>query len=135
MLHRFERIVLLFDPDADGIHSSALMLIFLERVVPEMLDAGAILTVRAPLFRITSPALDKPLYAASEFHIEKLRTHLKERGVTDLQTLRYRGLGSLEQDLLVKQCIDPETRRADVMSRNDAKMARQVFGGEPASAH
>jgi len=41
LVHRFEKIVLLFDPDADGIHSGALMLIFLHRVLPELLDTGA----------------------------------------------------------------------------------------------
>jgi DNA gyrase subunit B/topoisomerase-4 subunit B len=133
LIHRFEKIVLLFDPDADGIHSGALMLIFLHRVLPELLDNGAILMVRAPLYRVTSPALNQPQYAASEFQIEELRKKLSERGITDQQTLRYRGLGSLEHDLLLSRCIDPTTRKADVMTRKDAKMALQVFGGIPAN--
>lgn len=134
LVYRFEKIVLLFDPDADGIHSGALMLIYLHRVLPELLDAGAILMVRAPLYRVTSASLKKPQYAASEFHIKELREKLSERGITDQQTLRYRGLGSLEQDLLRSRCIDPMTRNADVMTRKDAKMALQIFGGAPASA-
>jgi DNA gyrase subunit B/topoisomerase-4 subunit B len=134
LVYRFEKIVLLFDPDADGIHSGALMLIFLHRVLPELLDAGAVLMVRPPLYRVTSPALKQPQYAASEFHIKELRRKLSERGITDMQTLRYRGLGSLEQDLLRTRCVDSSTRKADVMSRKDAKMALQIFGPAPADS-
>lgn len=37
---QFERVVLLFDPDADGIHSGALMLMFFYQFMRPMLEAG-----------------------------------------------------------------------------------------------
>ncbi|MGB7181865.1 MAG: toprim domain-containing protein [Burkholderiaceae bacterium] len=126
---RFEKVVLLFDPDADGIHSGALMLMFLSRFYPALLNAGRVLTVRAPLFRVTSASLGQSFYAASEAHLAHIRKQLADRAVTDTQTIRYRGLGSLEQDLLAERCIDPQTRVADVMNMRDAAMAVEVFGG------
>lgn len=129
---RFERLVLLFDPDADGIHSGALMLMFLSRFYPELLASQRVLMVRAPLFRVTAVARKQSFYAASEGHLEHILDELKKAGVTDTQILRYRGLGSLEPELLMTRCIDPQTRVADVMSARDAQMAIEVFGGSTA---
>lgn len=126
---RFEKIVLLFDPDADGIHAGALMLMFLHRKMPALVQGGQVLTVRAPLFRITVPGVDQVFYAGSEGHLDHIRKQLADQGHADCQTHRYRGLGSLEPTLLESRCINPKTRQADLMSPKDAEMAIEVFGG------
>ena len=46
---RFERVMLLFDPDADGIHIGALLLLYLQRFAPALLAQGHVFMVRAPL--------------------------------------------------------------------------------------
>lgn len=125
---RYQKVVLLFDPDADGIHSGALMLMFLYRFFPDLLNAGGVLTARAPLFRVTSAQMNQSFYAASEKQLEDIRKRLMKSDIRDLQTLRYRGLGSLEQELLAARCIHRQTRVADVMTANDARMAAEVFG-------
>ncbi len=114
---RYRRIMLLFDPDADGIHSGALMLMFFQRFMPALLEQQRIWMVRAPLLRITTPSLAAPIYAASEAHYEYLLGRLRARGIDDQQTLRYRGLGSLEESLLIEHCIAPATRRASAAPR------------------
>ena len=125
---RYRRILLLFDPDADGIHCGALMLLYFQRFMPAAFASGHIWMVRAPLLRITAPALGQPIYARSQAHYESLMSRLKTAGVVDLETLRYRGLGSLEQSLLRDTCVSPDTRSADQMSLDDARMAEQYFG-------
>jgi DNA gyrase subunit B len=85
--------------------------------------------VRAPLFRVTAVAHKQYFYAASEGHLEHILLELKKADVTDTQILRYRGLGSLEPELLMSRCINPQTRVADVMTTRDAQMAIEVFGG------
>jgi DNA gyrase/topoisomerase IV subunit B len=61
-------------------------------------------------------------------HHEILRA-LQERGIDDYQLLRYRGLGSLERELLTEQCVLPESRRAKAVTRDEAQMAMTMFGG------
>jgi len=126
---RYERVMLLFDPDADGIHCGALMMICFEHLMPELIDAGRVHMIRAPLLRITSPLLAKPAYAHAPTHHQELLKRLQERGIDDYQLLRYRGLGSLEREVLTEQCIWPETRRAKAVTRDEAQMAMTMFGG------
>lgn len=132
---RYRRIMLLFDPDADGIHCGALMLMYFLRFMPDAFASGHIWMVRPPLLRITAPTLSAPLYARSQAHYEHMMHRLQAEGVQDLQTLRYRGLGSLEENLLVDTCVAPATRQADQMRLEDAQMAARYFGGStPVSA-
>lgn len=126
---RFETLVLLFDPDADGIHSGALMMMFLHRFMPALLATEHVLMVRPPLFRISTPNQESPWYASSEHGLKSTIEQLEAAGLgANLQTLRYRGLGSLEDDVLLERCIDPVSRQTDVMREQDAQMAIQVFG-------
>jgi len=126
---RYERVMLLFDPDADGIHCGALMLICFERLMPELIDTGRVHMIRAPLLRITSPSFPTPVYAHAPMHHQEILEKLQERGIDDYQLLRYRGLGSLEKDVLTEQCILPESRRAKAVTREEAQMATKMFGG------
>ena len=126
---RYERVMLLFDPDADGIHCGALMMICFELLIPELIDAGRVHMIRAPLLRVTSPSLSAPIYAHAPTHHHEILRALQERGIDDYQLLRYRGLGSLERDLLTEQCILPETRRAKAVTHDDAQIAMKIFGG------
>ena len=126
---RYRRILLLFDPDADGIHSGALMLLFFRRFMPAALEAGRVWMVRAPLLRLTGLSLPEPVYATSEAHYQHLLGELSVGGVTDVETLRFRGLGSLEESLLIESCVSPATRRASPMGVADAELALHYFGG------
>lgn len=126
---RYARILLLFDPDADGIHCGALLLIFLQTYMPALLEDDRIWMVRPPLLRITAPGLEKPVYAGSERQYQDQINQLKAGNISSIQTLRYRGLGSLEADLLTEQCVAPATRQADLMGPRDAQMAMSIFGG------
>jgi DNA gyrase/topoisomerase IV subunit B len=126
---RYERVMLLFDPDADGIHCGALMLICFERLMPELIDSGRVHMIRPPLLRVTSPSLPAPVYAHAPTHQPEILRALQERGIVDYQILRYRGLGSLERELLIEQCILPETRRTKAVTRDEAQLAMKMFGG------
>jgi DNA gyrase/topoisomerase IV subunit B len=105
------------------------MLMFLSRYYPDLLETDRVLMVRAPLFRVIAGERRQHFYAGSEGHLEHILTELNKAGVSDPQILRYRGLGSLEPELLMTRCIDRATRSADVMTPRDAEMAIEVFGG------
>jgi DNA gyrase subunit B len=124
---RFERVLLLFDPDADGIHSGALMLMFFYRWMRPLLDAGRIAIVRPPLFLLTVPSSGDVIHAYSPEHAGKLIAELKRRGATDIKTHHHRGLASIESSVLSSACIHPATRKAEVMTVADAEQAISVF--------
>ena len=123
---RFERLVLLFDPDADGIHSGALMLMFVYQYLRPLLDQGRVLMIHAPWVQI-SLTEQQPLYAYSEAQALALTQQLRAQGKTP-QVVRYRGLSGIDRAILMQTCIDPATRNARVMTEQDALAAIEIFG-------
>lgn len=123
---RFERLVLLFDPDADGIHSGALMLMFVYQYLRPLLQQGRVLMVHPPWVQI---ALDgePPRYAYSEAQALALSESLRAQGKNP-QVVRYRGLSGIDRAILMQTCIDPATRNARMMTEQDALAAIEVFG-------
>lgn len=132
----FERVLLLFDPDADGIHIGALILMFFYRWMRPLLSAGGIEMVRAPLFSLAWFEPDSTqtsnAFAYSVAHCLEIQSELKNRGIGQVETRHFRGLGSIDQALLHTTCIQPSTRKTQVMTLDDARSAIAVFGGKTA---
>ena len=125
---RYDRIIFLFDPDADGIHIGALMLLFFYRWLRPVLEGGKLYVARAPLYEIAN--LDR-----SQIHLgyseEQYRQLCENLGsATDLKKQRYRGLGSMNDDVLFRTCISTETRILHRLTVADAEASRRIFGGK-----
>ncbi len=139
---RFERVVLLFDPDADGIHIGALMVLYFQRWLPRLIASGHLWLARAPMFEIEVPAPFRSegeaafQYAYNPVHCRQLVDHLKVlsgrsggSGSTDIRVRAFRGLGGLAPELLRERCINPATRMAHALSAVDVQGVVEVFGG------
>ena len=131
---RFDRVLLLFDPDADGIHCGALMLMFFYRWMRPLLQSGAVQIVRAPLFVLQATdakdakGIVATAHAYSPDHAGRLIADFKRRGLNDVKTHHHRGLASIDPALLASSCVHPATRKVDVMSVADAEAAIDAFG-------
>jgi DNA gyrase subunit B/topoisomerase-4 subunit B len=128
---RYERVMLLFDPDADGIHCGALMSLYFLRWMRPLLMSGRIFVVHAPLLEIRSPSRNESHPAFSEEDYHHLLVTLRSQTITDLQIHRFRGLASLNADTLDRTCVSAATRRTDVLTLEDALAAVDIFGGRP----
>jgi DNA gyrase/topoisomerase IV subunit B len=122
---RYERVVILMDPDADGIHAGALLQIFFHDCMPVLLEQRRILIVHAPWAEIRRPGAP-PLLS---FHEREFRRQCEqlERAGTAFERLRHRGVGTITPALLERHCVNPETRLAQALSLEDAALAVQVF--------
>lgn len=127
-LIRYDRIMLLFDPDADGIHCGALMLMFFDQYLRPLLEANRVSLITPPLFQVDPLGYDEKLNAFGEEHFAKIRKLLDAKGIKYTHQ-RYRGLASINEDVLIETCIDPESRTAYLVRREDAIAAKEVFGG------
>ncbi|MGB9149297.1 MAG: toprim domain-containing protein [Burkholderiales bacterium] len=125
---RYQRIILLFDPDADGIHCSALMQIFFHRWMRPLLQSGALECVRAPLYEITCGEKFQPVYAFSDDHYLTLCKRLREKNFNDIRSQRYRGLAGIHQPTLAATCIHPATRKTRVITVSEAELAIKMLG-------
>lgn len=129
---RYGKVLLLFDPDADGIHCGALTLMFFYRWMRGLFDAGRVETVRAPLFELQpvdrDGVLGPQVHAWTESQQQRLQDDLRAAGAERVMLRRHRGLGAIDPAFLAASCIDPKTRRASVMREADARAAIDVFG-------
>jgi DNA gyrase subunit B len=125
---RFDRVLLLFDPDADGIHCGALMLMFFYRWMRPLLESGAVSMVRPPFFVLTHTGSNDSFHAYSPDHAQRITAELERLGAKGIKSQHHRGLASIDPTLLFSSCIDPMTRKATVMSLADAEAAIAVFG-------
>jgi DNA gyrase/topoisomerase IV subunit B len=126
---RYEHVILLFDPDADGIHCGALMSMFFHRWMRPLLETGRLSVIRPPHYEIFSPRSKDKLHAYSDRHYQRLRNELDRQGI-EYQGQRYRGLASMSDATLVTTCLDPETRNISPLRVEDAEAAIRIFVGD-----
>ena len=108
---RYDRVLLLMDPDADGIHCGVLMLLFFHRWMRPVLEAGRIGIVRAPWGEVSVAGDPTVHLARSEPELTALAGRLQESGATTVR--RYRGLAGIEAAVIRDTCVVPATRRAE----------------------
>lgn len=130
---RYDRVLLLLDPDADGIHIGALMLMYFQRWMPALLDAGHVWMVRPPLGEVrhaatVAGAAEEVTFAYTQPQFLDLAQAARALPAGTATVLRYRGLGGLSGEALRRTCLAPATRLARVMAASDAAMASEVFG-------
>ena len=126
---RYDRVILLFDPDADGIHCGALMLMFFYRWMRPLIESERLHVVRPPLYEISSLDASDKIHAYSDGHYQRIREELEKKKI-DFQGQRYRGLASMSDTALVTTCLDPRTRNISRLTCADADAAIRVFVGE-----
>ena len=124
---RYQHIILVFDPDADGIHCSMLVLMFFYRWMRPLLDSGRILLVRPPMFEINSTNLTEILCAETDEQAAAEIQRLELDGHQNVTKKRFRGLASMGSTILAEYCINPKTRSFFRMRSQDALAAIEAF--------
>jgi DNA gyrase subunit B len=123
----YEKIILLMDPDADGIHCGALLLMFFQRFMQPLLKSGRIALARAPMATIQHGK--ESIHVRSEQEQRAEIERLRQEGVTNFEIVRYRGLAGMNMEVLAATCIHPGTRSLAALGIADAEAATAVFGG------
>jgi len=124
---RYQNIVLLFDPDADGIHCGMLMLMYFYKWMQPLLDSGRIQMVHPPLFEITAPGMTDLVCAVSDEEAIAKWTKIKQEVNPDAVKKKFRGLASMSAAVLKQHCVQPNTRHSFRMRAKDAEAAIEVF--------
>ena len=125
---RYGRILLLMDPDADGIHCGALMLMFFYRWMPALLEKSMVELVRPPVGEVLDTETGELHHAYTETQFLAMCAQLKNAHQHKIITQKYRGLAGIGPQQLERICIHPQTRKTNVMRLKDAQMAMEVFG-------
>ena len=80
---RYDKVIVMCDADVDGAHIRTLVLTFLFRELPELIEAGCVYLAKAPLYKLK--AGNQELYIEKESELEEflLRDKLEKMQVRD----------------------------------------------------
>jgi DNA gyrase subunit B len=119
---RYHKIVAMADADVDGSHIKTLLLTFLFRYMPALIDAGYVYVAQPPLYRVTYKG--RVHYFRNDEELDAFRT---ANNGAKIEPARFKGLGEMNPSELWDTTLDPENRTLLRVTMEDAALAEEIF--------
>jgi DNA gyrase subunit B/topoisomerase-4 subunit B len=107
---RYGKLIILADADSDGNHIATLLLTFIYRHMPKLIQNGKVFLAQPPLYRID---IGKDTYWALDDAQKEavLKQHGKNGNRATPEITRFKGLGEMMPKVLWETTLNPRTRR------------------------
>ncbi len=130
---RYGRIFLLMDADSDGHHISTLLLTFIYRYLPKLIENGHVFIAQPPLYRVD---VGKETYwVLDDQQKDELIAKQKPNAKIDIQ--RFKGLGEMMPQQLWATTLDPKKRvalRVQIVDREQTdRVLGELMGKDPSA--
>lgn len=120
---RYHKLIIMTDADVDGAHIRTLLLTLIYRYMRPILDAGYVYIAKPPLYQVRQGKMIR--YIDSDEELKNVMVTLQPSPKPVIQ--RYKGLGEMDAEQLWDTTMNPENRRLDRVSGDDAADADRVF--------
>jgi DNA gyrase subunit B len=120
---RYNKIVLMTDADVDGSHIRTLVLTFLFRNMPELIEAGYVYIAQPPLYKVTHHRKD--YYVYNDRELQETLGRLNANGNANIG--RFKGLGEMNPIQLWETTMDPQNRTFLQVTVESAAVADELF--------
>jgi len=130
---RYGKVIILADADSDGHHIATLLLTFIFRHMPQLINAGKIYLAQPPLYRIDIGK--ETHWATDDKHRDDILKRATGRGKVDIT--RFKGLGEMMPKVLWETTMNPRTRRLLRVGIEDQlttdRIINELMGKDPSA--
>lgn len=122
----YGKLIFLTDADLDGHHIACLLIVFVAKLMPELLRQGRVFVAQAPLFKVvySNNSYD---YCYTDGELKQHLEYVRSIGKKVKYVKRFKGLGEMQDDELSESVMNPKTRRLLPVEFNDEEGFHKVM--------
>ena len=122
---RYGKLIIMTDADVDGAHIVTLVLTFLYRFMPKLIQDEKVYVAQPPLFKVEVGKEKYWFLSDSEKDAFVAKTTKQGKKIKSIQ--RFKGLGEMNPEQLWETTMDPDKRVLKKVNIHDAQQADAIF--------